>query len=271
MRGQGIELVRAGAEGKTGKVRRRLAEGRVEALGRVDARSDGSAALGQFVDLRQRLVQALNVLAGLMSIGPEFGTQAQRRRILKVGAADLDHVVEGLGLFQQHRFHPFQGWQQAVMAFDRQGDVHGRRHRIVGRLRHVDVVVRMDGIFGAEDAAQDLDRPVGDDLVQIHVGLGARSGLPDGQGEMIVPLAFGDLACGLIDGVAQFGVELAKLHVGPRGGLLLPGESADQGPRHGAFADREVFQGALGLRPPIAVGGNLYLADGVFLDAVGGC
>lgn len=36
--------------------------------------------------------------------------------------------------------------------------------RIVTALAHVDVVVRMDGLFGAQFTTQDLNRAVGDDL-----------------------------------------------------------------------------------------------------------
>jgi hypothetical protein len=60
----------------------------------------------------------------------------------------------------------------------------------------------MDRLLGAHLAAERLDRPVGDDLVGVHVGLRARARLPDDEREMIVELAAGDLVRGGYDGPA---------------------------------------------------------------------
>ena len=63
--------------------------------------------------------------------------------------------------------------------------MHDGREGIVGGGRHVDVVVGVDGLLGAHCAAEDLNGAVGDDLVGIHVGLGARARLPDDEGEVV--------------------------------------------------------------------------------------
>ena len=100
-------------------------------------------------------------------------------------------------------------------------DVHGGRKGVVRRLAHVDVVVRMHRRLGAELAAEQLVGAVGDDLVDVHVGLGAGAGLPDHQREMVVELAVDDLvrrratiAC------ARRRVEQAELVVDLGGGAL---------------------------------------------------
>ena len=46
--------------------------------------------------------------------------------------------------------------------------------------------------------AGELDGPVGDDLVGVHVGLGTAPGLPDVEGELVVELAVGHLVGGLL-------------------------------------------------------------------------
>jgi hypothetical protein len=47
----------------------------------------------------------------------------------------------------------------------------------------------MDGILFPEHPAEQLNRSVRDDLVHIHVRLGARSGLPDVQRKILVERA----------------------------------------------------------------------------------
>ena len=57
-------------------------------------------------------------------------------------------------------------------------DVHHRREGVVRRLAAVDVVVGMDRRLGADHAAGELDRAVGDHLVGVHV----RSACPSRSG-----------------------------------------------------------------------------------------
>ncbi len=79
--------------------------------------------------------------------------------------------------------------------------MHGRRKRVVRRLAHVDMIVGMDRLFGAALAAQKLIGAVGDHLVEVHVGLGAGTGLPHQQGKMIVELAVDHFLSGFDDGI----------------------------------------------------------------------
>ena len=48
------------------------------------------------------------------------------------------------------------------------------------------MIVGVDGGLAAELAAEQLDGAVGDDLVGVHVGLGAGPRLPDYQREVVV-------------------------------------------------------------------------------------
>ena len=72
-----------------------------EALAGVEAGADRGAALGERVDVVQRVRDALDALLDLEGVAAELLAEGQRRRVLGVGAADLDDVVERLGLLDQ--------------------------------------------------------------------------------------------------------------------------------------------------------------------------
>src|ERR1700677_3860261 len=111
-------------------------------------------------------------------------------------------------------------------------DMHRGREGIVGGLRHVDVVVGMDGVFGAHLTAGKLDRAVGNDLVGVHVGLGAAAGLPNTERKFSVEFAFDDLVGGADDELGLFGGHLAEFVVGFGGGLFEDTDGADDRARH---------------------------------------
>ena len=66
------------------------------------------------------------------------------------------------------------------------GDVHGGGVGVVAALALVHMVIRMDWSLAAQLTAKQLDGSVGDDLVSVHVGLGAGPRLPDHQGKVII-------------------------------------------------------------------------------------
>ena len=146
----------------------------------------------------------------------------------------------------------FSAGQQPVLDFLRAGDVHGRGIGVVGRLAHVDVIVGMDRLLGAHHPAQHLDGAVGDHFIGVHVGLGARAGLPHHQREMIVQLAVDHFLGGGDDGLADRLVQPAQRHVGLGRGALDDAQRPDDGQGLLFPADLEIAQAALGLRAPIA-------------------
>ena len=147
------------------------------------------------------------------------------------------------------------------------GDVHRGREGVVGGLAAVDVVVGMHRRLAAALAAEQLVGAAGDHLVGVHVGLGARAGLPDHERELVVELAVDHLLRGLADRLGELGIELAEPHVDPGRRELDDAERADQRRRHALAADLEVLQRALGLGAPVAVGLDLDRAERVGLDA----
>ena len=61
----------------------------------------------------------------------------------------------------------------------------------------------MNGLLGAEFAAENLVGAIGDHLVQIHVRLRAGAGLPDHQRKMIIEAAVDNFAAARTIAVAR--------------------------------------------------------------------
>ena len=261
MGGERLELVRRGAEGKAGESRDPLRHALGKPDRRVEAGADRRAALGKLHQPRQRLLQPLDAEFELAGIAGKFLAEGERGRVLGMGAADLEDIGPGLGLGVQRRVQVLQGRNERTRYFHRAGDVHGGWIGVVRRLAHIDVVVRMDRLLRAHDAAERLDRPVRDHLIGIHVGLGARAGLPDRQRKVVVELAGNDLVGGGDDRLADGGIEPAERHVGLRRGALDDAERLDHRFRLFLGADAEEVQGALRLRAPIAVRGDVDGAE----------
>ena len=257
MRGQRLELVRCGAEIEAGDLGDLVGDHRVEALGRGEAGADRRAALCQLHKPGQRALKALNAVGELLGVAGEFLAERDRCGVLSVRAADLDDVGPGLGLGVERVVEFLERRDEAVGDFLGAGDVHGGREGVIGRLRHVAVIIRVHRLLGAHLAAEYLDGAVGDDLIRIHVGLGAGPGLPDDKGEVLIELAVDHFVGGLDDGLAEFLVELAEGHIGFGGRFLDDAERAHDG--GGLFfpADLEIAEAALGLCAPVLVARDL--------------
>ena len=153
---------------------------------------------------------------------------------------------------------------------DRQagGHMNGGRKHIVGGLPHVHVVVGMNRLALVETvAAGQLDGPIADDLVGVHVRGCAGTGLVDVHGELIVELAGRNLAGRLYDRLGDCRLELAEIAVGDGGSRLDQAQRPDQSLRQRLAGDGKIFDGTLGLSTVVSLGGNLDVAHGVFFDA----
>ena len=254
----------AGEVGEPGRARV------AEPVRRVQAGADGGRADRELVEVGERLLDPLEVVVELGDVAGELLPEGERDRILQMGPTDLHDVGPGGRLRIERVAQRTDGRQEPFGELRRGGDVHRGRERVVRGLREVDVVVRVHGGLRAELAPRDLDRPVRDDLVHVHVGLGARPRLPHVEGEVVVEGAGEDLVGGRDDQVRQRPVQQAAIRVLHRGGLLEEGESAHHLHRHAVrrrIADREVMQRPLGLRAPIAVGRDLDGSDRVGLGS----
>ena len=125
------------------------------------------------------------------------------------------------------------------------------------------------GFLRAQHAAQHLDRAVRDDLVRVHVGLGARAGLPDDQREMssnlpsITSCAAAAMACPSFGSMSPW-----SMLTSAQAFLMTPSARTMA---MGWFSQPigKVDDRPLGLRAPVLVGGNLKRAEAVGLGA--GC
>ena len=186
-----------------------------------------------------------------------------------MGAADLDDVGPALGLGIERLVEVAERRQELLDHLRGGGDVHGRRVGVVGRLAHVDVIVGMHRLLGAERAAQDLDRPVGDHLVGVHVGLGTGAGLPDDEREVGVELTVDHLLGCRDDRLAELLVELAEIAVDLGCGALQHAERLDDGLGLLFPADLEIAERALRLRAPIDRCVDVDGAEGVGFNTGG--
>ena len=75
------------------------------------------------------------------------------------------HDVFELVCFRVYRIMNFRNRGDQFVYLFRRGDMHGRRKRVVGALRHVDVIVWVHGLLCAERAVRELDGTVADDFI----------------------------------------------------------------------------------------------------------
>ena len=125
----------------------------------------------------------------------------------------------------------------------------------------------MDRLLRSHHAARDFDGAVGDDFVDVHVGLRAAARLPDAQRELVVQLAGDHFVGGLHDQLGFLGGKFAEILIHQRAGFLQNAEGADQLRRHGVAADIEMQQRALGLGAPVDVGRDFDLSHAVGFHA----
>ena len=132
--------------GELGDLRR----GALGELGvRVEPGADGGAADGELVEAGQHQLDALEVGVELRDVAAELLAERERHRVLQVRAADLDDVGELLGLRRERVAQARHRRDQLVHDLLGRGDVHRGRERVVRRLRHVHVVVGVDGLLAS--------------------------------------------------------------------------------------------------------------------------
>ena len=125
----------------------------------------------------------------------ELLAQPDGHRVLHMGATRLEHTIERHGSLGERLRQPGDSVERFRGPVER-GHTHGGREGVVGRLRHVHVVIRThDGVVATATTAdalgaEELDGPVGEHLVGVHVVADARSCLegvdPEGVDEQLL-------------------------------------------------------------------------------------
>jgi hypothetical protein len=133
--GQRLEAVGRGHEGVAG-ARREPRDHRVgEARRRVEPGADRGAAERELGQARLDRLEPRQAVADLLRPARDLLAEAHRHRVLQVGAADLDHVVELARLGLERRRRARRGRARRSSAIGAVGgDVDGRRDDVVRRL-----------------------------------------------------------------------------------------------------------------------------------------
>lgn len=206
--GQRLELVWRSLEGDASHLANLLSDALGKSLKGVDACSDSGTTLSQQLQIGQGALDTLDTKVKLSNIAREFLGQGERGSILQVRTSNLDNLLgfKIVYLCLKSCSKAVESRQQITLKLEHCGDVHDGGKGVVGGGASVDVVVGVDGSLGAHLAAEDLNGTVRDDLVGVHVGLGARAGLPDDEGEVVKELAIGNFFGGLLDGLSDLGI-----------------------------------------------------------------
>src|SRR5882762_4423182 len=268
VRRERLEFVARRNEGQPGRFSQLLGDARAEFGMSVEPRAHRGAAQGELAQVRERGANMGNAVVQLRHPAGDLLPERERSGVLQVRAADLDDVLERFGLRRQDvAQRRKRGYEPVVDRLNR-GDAHRRGKNVVRGLTAVDLVVGMHAALLAALASQELARPVGEHLVHVHVGLGARARLPHHQRKFAVVLSGEHLVGGGGDGVRLLLGELLQLYVHARTRALDERERADQLQGHALAGNAEILERALRLRAPQPVGGNADLAEAVVLDAV---
>ena len=144
-----------------------------------------------------------------------------------------------------------------------QGDAYGGGIGVVGRLREVDVVVRVAVSVLSLGMAEQFEGAVGDYLVGVHVGGGSGAALDHVDDELFAEFSFAQLLAGAYDGIGDLRIEQPQLAVGPGGRLLDLGQGADQLREEVEphAADVEILHCAHGLHAEIILRRDFHFAQ----------
>lgn len=192
--GKSFEFVGGSSEGVTRDLGDFFGDLDVKATDRVETGANGGAALSERVETRQGALDSLNAVFDLSSVTRKLLAESKRGGVLQVGTPDLDNVLEFDGFRLECSVEGSHVGEQTVLDFHDGANVHSSRETVVGRLTHVDVVVGVNGLLASELAAEHLDGTVGNDFVDIHVGLSSRTSLPDDERKVVREFAFHDLS-----------------------------------------------------------------------------
>jgi len=241
------ELVGPAEKRKTGEFRDPGHSRLGKAWRGIDSGADRRAAERKLVNAPERILDPFEIIAQHRGVAGPFLAERERRCVLHMGSADLYDIVpfgrfcrDGIAQFGHRR-------NQAFLGLDGGRDVHGGREAVVGGLRHVDMVVRMNRALAAQRGTLDLAATVGDDLVNVHVELRAAAGHPHVQWKHLLMFPRKDFVADARDQLVSVRVEATAVAICGGCGALQDRVGADHLPRHQIVPDAEMFERPLGL------------------------
>src|SRR5512133_1215636 len=119
-----------------------------------------------------------------------------------MGAPDLNHLTELIGLLLNRVAHARDRRNEFMLQRSQGGDRHSGREHVVGRLTSVDVIIRMNDAFYTSFCTKEFTGAIRDHLVHIHVRLRAAARLPYDQWELVVVPSIENFLCSVGDGLS---------------------------------------------------------------------
>ena len=158
-------------------------------------------------------------------------------------------------------FQPVGGGQHILHHSQHCGNVQRGGKGVVTGLGTVHMVVGVQhhAVFPGQ---------MGNNLVDVHVGLGAAAGLPYHQRELVVPFSLPDLPANGGNGLCLLRRDAALSRVDLRAGILQIGKRGNDLFGLALPANFEVFPAALGLGAPVVFRRDGYLAHGIVFHSV---
>ena len=265
--GQSVELVGCGDEFLAGQFRNCLCNFYVKSLRCIQTGTNSSTAQRQCLQVRQRRNEHLAITLEGCAPSADFLRELDRGRILQMGSAAL---YDALMLFFQtaEGCHQFVNCRQYLILYSQNSrDVHCSGECVIGRLAHVDIIVRMQDLL-----ASDFVATIRNNFIGIHVGLRAASCLPYDQREVFIQTAGDHLVTGSGNCRKLFLCHALRTELVVRhcSSLFQDTESVCDLTGHGldAYTDQKVLVAALCLSCPILVGRYLYLAHRIVFNAI---
>ncbi len=198
--------------------------------------------------------------------GREFRAEGHGNRFLHLRSADLDDGAEGLLFLLKGPLEVGNGLAEPPEAGDG-GDLQGRRIDVVCGLVEVHVLQRMDETVIALPAMKELDRPIGDHLVDVHVRRGAGPSLEGINGELVREAPGGNLPAGRDDRLPLLRGEISQFEIGESAGLLDEGKGPDQARADRPAADGKITDRAPGVDAPVGVDRDLQDAEEILFPS----
>src|SRR6185436_3701769 len=130
--------------------------------------SDGATANPQVTQIIGGIDYALQTPPQRTRVCLELLAQSYRHCVLKMGAAGFQDVIELPAFLCELTRQQFDGPAEAVQLHQTRKPDRSWYH-VVGRLRHVDVIVRMHRRITAARRAKNLIGSIGEDFVDVHV------------------------------------------------------------------------------------------------------
>ena len=205
------------------------------------------------------IFQALDAVLDLAGVTAEFLAESNWCGVLEVRATDLEDVIELLRLSEQRLMQLVERWNQLMDYAVQRCEMNRGGNNVVARLALIDMIVRMDRLVAA-CAAEELDCPVGNHLVGVHVRRGAGTGLKNVHRELRIQFSIDHFLGCFLDGLGNVPGQETETGIGRGGKFLDEPQRPNKFSWKAQLTDRKVLDGTGGLRAVVGIRRHLHRA-----------